>query len=69
MPGNSYWRWPYWDVENLAFLSTRQLGAESYLNAKVHFNTFQNALDAYDDATYAAQSAAGRFHSVYDDEA
>ena len=27
VPPNSYWRWPYWDVQNTSFLSKTQLGA------------------------------------------
>ena len=26
VPPNSYWRWPYWDIQNTAFLSKTQLG-------------------------------------------
>ncbi len=69
VPPNSYWRWPYWDIQNTAFLSKTQLGQASYLRTKVYYNTFKNGLDAYDDATYATQSANGRFHSPYDDHA
>lgn len=69
VPGNSYWRWPYWDVQNLSFLSTTQLGDDAYLKSKVYYNTFENGLDAYDNATYTTQSANGRFHSPYDDHA
>jgi iron complex outermembrane receptor protein len=69
VPPNSYWRWPYWDVQNTAFLSKTKVGATSFLKTKVYYNTFANGLDAYDDATYTTQSANGRFHSPYDDHA
>jgi iron complex outermembrane recepter protein len=69
VPPNSYWRWPWWDVQNTSVLTTTQLGAVSYLKAKAYYNTFSNALDAFDDATYTTQSANGRFHSPYDDHA
>jgi iron complex outermembrane receptor protein len=69
VPPNSYWRWPWWDVQNTSLLTTTQLGAASYLKAKVYYNTFSNGLDAFDDGTYTTQSAAGRFHSPYDDHA
>ena len=68
-PPNSYWRWPYWDVQNISFLSNTQLGNTSYVKGKAYYNTFRNALDAYDDISYTTQSAAGRFHSPYDDHA
>ena len=69
VPPNSYWRWPYWDVQNTAFLSKTQLGRASYVKTKVYYNTFANGLDAFDDLTYTTQSANGRFHSPYDDHA
>jgi iron complex outermembrane receptor protein len=69
VPPNSYWRWPWWDVQNTSVLTNTQLGASSYLKAKAYYNTFSNGLDAFDDATYTTQSANGRFHSPYNDHA
>jgi iron complex outermembrane receptor protein len=69
VPPNSFWRWPYWDVQNTAFLSKTQLTPVSYLKTKAYYNTFANGLDAYDDATYTTQSLNGRFRSPYDDHA
>jgi iron complex outermembrane receptor protein len=69
VPPNSFWRWPYWDVQNTSLLTTTQLGRASYVKGKAYFNTFANGLDAFDDATYTMQSANGRFHSPYDDHA
>ncbi len=69
-PPNSFWRWPSWDIGNLYFLSTTQLGADDGLTLKtrLYFNTFENSLFAFDDATYTTQSLNGRFRSYYDDE-
>jgi iron complex outermembrane receptor protein len=39
------------------------------VKAKAYYNTFSNGLDAFDDGTYTTQSAAGRFHSPYNDHA
>jgi iron complex outermembrane receptor protein len=69
VPPNSFWRWPWWDIQNTSILTTTRLGATSYLEAKAYYNSFTNGLDAYDDGTYTTQSAAGRFHSPYDDHA
>jgi iron complex outermembrane recepter protein len=69
VPPNSYWRWPWWDVRSTSLLTTTQLGSVSYVKAKGYYNTLANALDAFDDATYATQSNGGRFHSPYDDHA
>lgn len=67
-PPNSYWDWPMWDIENIYFLSNTQLTETSYLKTKIYYNTFDNSLYAYDDATYTTQSNNGRFRSYYYDE-
>ena len=69
VPPNSYWRWPYWDLQNMSFLSRTQLGDAAYVKSKLYYNTFENGLDAYDDGSYTTQSANGRFFSPYDDNA
>ncbi|NOT27697.1 MAG: TonB-dependent receptor [Acidobacteria bacterium] len=69
VPPNSYWRWPYWDVQNTAFLSKTQIGRTGYVKSRLYYNTFANGLDAFDDGSYTTQSANGRFHSPYDDHA
>lgn len=69
VPANSYWRWPYWNLQNVSFLSRTGLGAATALKGVLYYNTFENGLDAYDDATYTTQSANGRFFSPYDDDA
>ena len=55
--------------QNTSFLSKTQLGRASYVKSKMYYNTFENGLDAFDDATYTTQSANGRFFSPYDDHA
>jgi iron complex outermembrane receptor protein len=69
-PPNSYWRWPTWDIGNLYWLSSTQLGAEDglTLKTKLFYNTYENSLFAYDNATYTTQSLNGRFQSFYDDK-
>ena len=69
VPPNSYWRWPYWDIQNTAVLTKTQLGGTTYLKTKTYYNTFKNGLNAYDDGTYTTQSLNGRFFSPYDDHA
>jgi iron complex outermembrane receptor protein len=69
VPPNTYWRWPWWNLQNASFLSNTQLGDEAYVKGKVYYNTFDNALDAFDNGTYTTQSANGRFRSTYTDYA
>lgn len=67
-PPNSYWDWPEWDIENLYFLSSTQFGEGHFLKTRLYYNTFDNALYAYDDASYTTQSNPGRFQSIYGDK-
>ncbi len=67
-PPNSYWDWPQWDIENLYFLSSTSLGDSTTLKTRLYYNTFDNALYAYDDGSYTTQSNNGRFRSIYNDK-
>ena len=67
-PPNSYWKWPWWDVENIYILSSTKIGETAYIKARAFYNEFDNALYAYDDGTYTTQSANGRFRSFYSDD-
>ena len=63
------WTWPYWDISSLYFLSHTALGETAYVKTKVYYNTFDNALVAYDNANYSAQTLPRSFRSYYDDHA
>ena len=69
VPPNSYWRWPWWNIQNLSFASNTQLGDASYVKTKLYYNTFDNALDAFDNISYTTQSTNNRFRSYYEDYA
>ena len=71
VPPNSYWRWPWWDVQNTSLLTTTQLGAGVVFEGEgpLHY-VYKNALDAFDDGT--VQDAIGQRsvpQSVQDDHA
>lgn len=64
---NNYWTWPYWDVQGVYWLSNTQFDGGAYLKTRLYYNEYDNALYAWDDATYTTQSANGRFRSFYAD--
>lgn len=64
-----YWQWPYWDLNSLYWLSNTKIGDASYVKTKLYYNTFDNALISYDNATYSAQRLAKSFRSYYHDNA
>jgi iron complex outermembrane recepter protein len=68
VPPNSFWTWPWWNIENLYWLSNTRIGEQSYVKTQLFYNKFENALYAWDDGTYSTQSANGRFQSIYDDD-
>jgi iron complex outermembrane receptor protein len=62
-----YWQWPYWDKESLYFNSNTALGSDSYVKSRLYYDTFENSLRAYDDATYSTMKKKSSFKSWYDD--
>jgi iron complex outermembrane receptor protein len=62
-----YWSWPYWDIQNLYWLSDTKIGDSSYIKTKLYYNTFENALYSFDDPLQTMQSRKKAFRSYYDD--
>ncbi len=58
-----YWDWPQWDTSSLSWLSKTKLGDASYIKTNAFYNTFQNSISFYPNATYTNQST----DSPYDD--
>ncbi|WP_404480771.1 TonB-dependent receptor plug domain-containing protein [Novosphingobium sp. BL-52-GroH] len=67
--GLRYWTWPYWNLENIYFLSTTQLAEIATLRTRAYYNTFENSLDSFDDATLSTQTRGSSFNSAYSDRA
>jgi len=63
------WRWPYWDVQSLYFLSNTAVGETAYVKTKFYYNSFRNGLYSYDNANYNSQNTAKAFRSYYSDNA
>ncbi|MFC7335029.1 TonB-dependent receptor plug domain-containing protein [Rhodocista pekingensis] len=64
-----YWRWPYWDLDSLYFLSSTRIGTGTTLKTRAYYNGFDNLLQAFDDAAQTRQTLGRAFDSYYDDEA
>ena len=63
------WRWPYWNVQSLYFLSNTAIGKTAYVKTKAYYNTFLNGLYSYDNANYNTQTTSKAFRSYYSDYA
>ena len=66
-PGTRFWQWPQWDMTSLSGFTHTQLGEASYVKTNAYYNTLDNALFAYDDATYTTQALGRGFQSFYED--
>ena len=62
------WRWPYWNIDSIYFLSTTALGDWATLRTRAYRNTFNNLLSAFDDRTQTSQTRPRAFNSYYEDE-
>ncbi|WP_244395901.1 TonB-dependent receptor plug domain-containing protein [Beijerinckia indica] len=62
-----YWDWPYWNIQNIYFLSNTALGDNAYLKSRIFYNTFDNSLYSYDDKNLSTQSLPKSFQSAYHD--
>jgi iron complex outermembrane recepter protein len=63
------WDWPYWNVQNVYFLSNTALGDAAYVKTKVYYSSFLNGLYSYDDASFTKQTLPKSFRSYYSDYA
>jgi iron complex outermembrane recepter protein len=61
-----YWKWPNWDKDSVYFISNTRVGA-GYLRARAYYDTYDNSLYSYDDATYTTQVKSSAFKSLYHD--
>ncbi|MCC7463921.1 MAG: TonB-dependent receptor, partial [Gammaproteobacteria bacterium] len=63
-----YWIWPYWNKESVYFVARNAITSQGSLRWRLFHDTFRNAIDSYDDATYTTQTRPYAFHdSHYDD--
>lgn len=62
-----YWQWPYWDKESCYFTSKTEFGDKKYIKSRLYYDTFENSLYSYDDATYSTITKKYAFKSWYDD--
>jgi iron complex outermembrane receptor protein len=62
-----YWKWPQWDKQTVYFISNTRLGESSYLKPRFYYDTYDNSLMIFDDATYKTQSKSSSGTSRYNE--
>ncbi|BBP45595.1 TonB-dependent receptor [Thiosulfatimonas sediminis] len=66
-----YWDWPQWDKQSLYYVGYTQFGSgeqAAYLKSRLFYDQFDNALNSYDDETYATVTKGYAFRSQYNDQ-
>ena len=64
-----YWRYTEWIKNSVYAVGNKSLGQTGYVKPRVYYDTYENTLESYDDATYATQTKRSSFTSIYDDYA
>ncbi|MFZ2631480.1 MAG: TonB-dependent receptor [Desulfosalsimonadaceae bacterium] len=62
-----WWRWPDWDKESVYLNTKTAVWDRSYVKTRLFYDTFKNALYAYDDSTFTTMEKKSSFKSYYDD--
>ena len=63
------WAWPYWNIENIYFLSTTALSDTATLKTRAYYNSLDNLLRSFDNRSQTTQILGRAFDSPYDDNA
>lgn len=62
-----YWRYKEWIKNSLYAVGNKTIGQTSYVKPRFYYDTYENTLESYDDATYTTQNKKYAFTSIYDD--
>jgi len=57
-----FWQWPYWNKESFYFVARNEIGERGTLRWRLFHDSFENALESYDNATYTTQTQPFAFH-------
>lgn len=62
-----YWRYTEWVKNSVYFLGNKTIGETGYVKPRFYYDTYENTLKAYDDATLSSQTKRSSWTSLYDD--
>ena len=62
-----YWQWPQWDKQTIYLVSNTRLGAAAYVKPRFYYDTYDNTLNIFDDATYSTQKRTSSLTTIYRD--
>jgi iron complex outermembrane receptor protein len=55
-----YWKWPYWDKEGIALLTSTALGDTESLKVRLYADDYGNEVNSYTDGSYTTLKTSGR---------
>lgn len=62
-----FWQWPFYDKDSVYLIGAVPVSETVWVRTRVFYDTFQNSLLSFDDATYTSQNLPFAFTSEYDD--
>lgn len=62
-----YWSWPYWNVQILSAATKTAIGDDAYVKTRTFWETFDNAIDMWDDAAQTLRYSSSASRSIYQD--
>ena len=62
-----YWRYTDWIKNSVYLVGHQSIGQTGYVKPRLYYDTYENTLKAYDDATLSTQTRRSSFTSIYDD--
>ncbi len=62
-----YWRYAEWVKNSVYAVGNKTIGRTGYVKPRLYYDTYENTLKSYDDATYSTQAKKSSWTSIYDD--
>ncbi|MBB1092647.1 TonB-dependent receptor [Rhodopseudomonas palustris] len=62
-----YWSWPSWNVQILSAATKTEIGDDAYVKTRTFWETFDNAIDMWDNAAQTQRYSTSAARSIYQD--
>jgi len=62
-----YWSWPYWNVQILSAATKTEIGDDAYVKTRTFWETFDNAIDMWDNPAQTQRYSTSAARSIYQD--
>ncbi|TAH66665.1 MAG: TonB-dependent receptor [Rhodopseudomonas palustris] len=62
-----YWSWPSWNVQILSAATKTEIGDDAYVKTRTFWETFDNAIDMWDNPAQTQRYSTSASRSIYQD--